>query len=234
MNESSEYRLVLVRHAKVAAPEDLIAPLESIVRQLQRLNADLFAFSGHSPAMREVPVFEGEKSWVPAFISTSAIHWNFGREPGDPTHSIVFFNSYEEDRVAVLRLSFVSGEVEATCPGLMFELRLGTTAAGPRDSGRSKHLITLFTILTDALLPDFGYIELPGHPDPKEYPSRIEAGWLTYFSPSMTPPMPLKSPAILEPLSSGMAVLATPELALETYGDLSSQIGAIRDALTPV
>jgi hypothetical protein len=231
---SDNYRLCVVRRTPLATPDDLTATLEWIVRALAQVDPLLFTLSGRSPANHLTPVMDGDETRVAAFLSTSAIEWNFGREPEDPTHEIVFFNPEEGPRVAVLRLSFVAGGEASTGPGLVVELVLGRDAAGPADEGRGAHLDLLFSMLLAALLPDHGHVELPGYPDGAERPAVYDVGWITYFSRAERPlPPALDPPAVMVPTDAGTKIFATPALALERHVDLADVIGRVREQLAP-
>ncbi len=127
-----------MRRAPVAAPADLVEPLDGLVRALARMDPLLFELSGLSPAMQTTRILQGTQSLVRFFLSTSEIAWNFGREPVDPTHEIVFFNTEESPRKVVLRLSFVANGAASNAPGLAAELILGGDAAGPADDRRGR------------------------------------------------------------------------------------------------
>jgi len=107
--ENDTYRLCVVKHASLSDPTDLTATLDWIVKRLADTDPLLFSLSGYSPAMHAVPLLDGEKSLVEGFLAVSEIAWNFGREPADPTHEVVFFNGEEGTRNVYLRASFVAG-----------------------------------------------------------------------------------------------------------------------------
>jgi hypothetical protein len=230
--ENDTYRLCVVMHAPLADPDDLTATLDWIVKSLSETDPLLFSLRGYSPAMQAVPVLDGEKSLVGGFVATSEIAWNFGREPADPTHEVVFFNAEEGARNVYLRASFVAGDAVSTGPGLVFELRLGRDAAGPSGPERVAHLDTLFSLLVPALNPDFGHVELPGHPASVERPATYEVGWLTYFAAAERPlPPEIRPPAVRVPMETGTKIFATPTLSLETHGDVAAEIASVRDQL---
>jgi hypothetical protein len=230
--QDDNYRLCVVRHAPLVDPIDLAQTLDWIVRQLEREDPVLFALSGYSPAMELAPALDGEVSRVGAFLVTSEIEWNFGREPADPTHEVVLFNNEEDTKLVHLRVSFVAGEEVSTGPGLVAELRLGRDAAGPRDAARGAHLDKLFSLLVVALRPDFGHVELPGHPVIAERPASFDIGWITYFaSTERALPAHLPPPSVRVPMETGTKIFATPLLALEKYGDVAREIQNVREAL---
>jgi len=230
-DDSNTYRLRVVQRAPTGDPLDLEQPLDGLVRALSRLDPSLFELSGLSPAMQTTPVLQGEQSLVPAFLSTSEIAWNFGREPADPTHEIVFFNAEHGSRTVVLRLSFVANGAASAAPGLVAELTLGHDAAGPSDNSRGAHLDELFSMLLEALHPDHGHVKLPGHPDGNQ-PGVYEVGWITYFSQSERPlPADLCPPAVKMPTEEGTKIFATPALALERNADLAAAIDRVREQL---
>src|SRR5262245_57337931 len=123
--QAGQYRLVVVRRAPLPAPQDLAATLEWLVVTLQQEDPALVTLTGLSPALNTVPVIEGEKNRVAAFLSTSEIQWNFGRGEADPTHEVAFFNEHEDGRSVYFRVSFVAEGEACTGPGLVAELKLG-------------------------------------------------------------------------------------------------------------
>ena len=189
-----------------------------------------FAFSGLSPARQTTPVLKDGKSLVPAFLSTCEIEWNFGREPNDPTHEILFFNDATGERAVVLRLSFVADGATSTAPGLTAELVLGRDAAGPADGRRGGYLDELFSMLQTALRPDFGHVELPGYPRKSGWPNECTFGWITYFSRNERPSLPdLRPPAVAVRVEGGTKLFATPGLALEQHADVAAAIEHLRE-----
>ena len=175
------YRLRVSRAKGVADPMELAAPLDALFAALKGIDPLLFTLSGHSPAMEIAPLDSCAR-----FLAVSEIGYGFGRQPGDPRDEVIFFNAFKDGRDVYFRLK--------NDPGLSIELRLGTDAAGPRDSGRGAHLQRLFGLLVKAIGAESGRIELPGHPE------EVEAGWLTF--------------------RDGRATLQTPTLGLEGYEDL--------------
>jgi len=230
ITDDDYYRLRVVRRLPIAEPADLEEPLDGLVRALARRGSLLFEPSGLSPAMQTTRVLQGKQSLVHAFLSTSEIKWNFGREPSDPTHEIVLFNTEHGPRAVVLRLSFVAYGAASTAPGLVAELTLGPDAAGPADNGRGEHLDELFSMLLAALRPDHGHVKLPGHPEGKEPPDGYDVGWITYFSRAERPmPPDLCPPAVSVPTEAGAKIFATPALALERYADVAAAIERVRE-----
>jgi hypothetical protein len=230
--DNDSYRLCVVKHASLATPTDLTATLDWIVKRLEKEDPLLFSLHGYSPAMQVVPVLDGDKSLVEGFLATSEIAWNFGREPADPTNEVVLFNGEEGARKVYLRASFVTGGAACTGPGFVLELRLGRDAAGPGGAERGAHLDTLFSLLAVALYPDFGHVELPGHPPSVERPATYEVGWLTYFARAERPlPPQIQPPAVMVPTDAGTKIFARPSLALDDHGDVAGDIAAVRDQL---
>jgi hypothetical protein len=226
------YRLCMVKRAALAAPADLTATLDWIVRALEAEDPILFSLFAYSPAMEPVRILDGDESRVEDLLATSEITWNFGREPADPTHEVVLFNKEEGARRVYLRASFVAGGAEHTGPGFVFDLRLGRDAAGPEGPERGAHLAALFSMLVAPLHPDFGHVELPGQPHRVDRPATYEVGWLTYFARAERPlPPALPPPGVMVPVDTGTELFAIPGLAFESHGDVAREIGAVRDLL---
>lgn len=232
--EAPQYRLVVVRHAPLPTAKDLTPTLSWLVETLQDEHPALFRLSARTPAMRTVPVLDGDESHVEAFLSVSEIEWHFGRDPGDPTHRVVFFNDEEGARNVLLRVSFMAEGADFTGPGLVAELVLGNEAAGPPDKLRGVHLNKLFSYLVTAIHPDFGYVELPGHPDSIRRPAELQVGWITYLAHGeATIPESFPATAVVLREERGTKILATMGLAVEHYPALAKEIDAVREALHP-
>jgi hypothetical protein len=157
-----QFRLFATRHAVVAKPSDLRPAVTRLVRKLSLIGEDPFALYCYNSTMQKLRVLPFGFSRVGYFLARSAIAWNFGREPSDPTHELVFFSRFNGTRAVYLRISFVVEGTEATCPGLCAELRLTPAAAGPDEASRAKRIEQLFQWLVETLAADAGHVELPG------------------------------------------------------------------------
>jgi hypothetical protein len=230
---NENYRLCVVRRAPLAAPSDLTATLDWLVRKLEQEDPVVFALRGYSPARAEVAVIDGETSRVEGFLELSEIKWHFGRDPEHPTHEVALFNPAKEAAGQVyLRVSFVANGEASTGPGLVAELRLGRDAAGPEGPERGVHLDKLFSLLIVALHPDFGHIELPGHPRGDARPMAPDVGWITYLArPERALPKELPPPAMAAPTERGTKIYATPSVGLHNHGDIARDIERVREAL---
>ena len=234
MSDSPEfYRLVVARRAKVGEDADLVEPVERIVRALQKEDPELFRLLGYSPAYSKFEVIDGEKSLVPNFLMTSQIQWNFGREPRDPTNQVIFFNDYEDERYAGLKVVFSVEKpedgIEAAGPGLVAELFLGTVPAGPGGAARTARLDRLFALLVEAFAPDHGRVELPGHPEAEGESDAPGVGWLTYRAGAEPPRVP--PPATATPLAGGVTIRLAPGDAPDRFDAVADATAAVRAAL---
>src|SRR5262249_54449188 len=157
---------------------------------------------------------------VEAFVMTSHIQWHHGRAPTDPTHQVVFFNDTEDAASQVyLRIEFVSGDVEdevvSTGVGIVANLRLGAKALSHGGAEHTARLDVLFSILIESIRPDFGHVQLPGHPtcpryeDPPGWPNTPDTGWLTYLT-RQESALHVSAPSLVVPFAAGVKLFATP------------------------
>jgi hypothetical protein len=225
--EGPEYHydeIRLVRLAPVAHEDDLIGPIKRLVRAIRREGAR-FQLYGHSPAHRLYTIRAGWLwSNVWKFVTTSAIQWNFGREPRDPTHQVMFF-SWPTDTV-FFKVKFVVAGVEATCPGVVVTLRLRTDKVIHPRGDRAARLDRLFARMVSILRPDHGCVRLSGQPED-------EVGWLTYL-PLATAPATVPPPAVRVPFADGVKILAAPGPVPDEYGGGAVAIAAVRAAVAGV
>ncbi len=107
-------------------------------------------------------ILEGDTSLVPNFLMTSDIQWNFGRQPEDPTHEIIFSNDFKDERGVWLKVAFSvenpEDGIETTGPGLVAELVLGSVAAGADETARAAHLDRLLALMTEVFAADDGRV----------------------------------------------------------------------------
>lgn len=252
----SYYELYVVRQAPITDPEEYTEAIDALVSELLATDPTKYYLFGYSPAHRRVPCIDGETSNVPKFVACSEIEWNHGRDPEDPTHEVVFFNEHEDENQVYLKVAFLvvppddpgappkPNDDPPKCPGIVAELRLGTSAATPPPSGeelsRGQHLDNLFGMLITTFQPDYGHVELPGHPPlegatPKEsWPMKHDVGWATFLSRSKLPVPPvLAEPGMVVEYEDGNKLFATAVLEDQTYPDLAPQIELVREALRP-
>ena len=230
---SDEHELWVVRHRTVADEAELVKPLNQLVHALLAEDPALFQLFGYSPAFHLHPVVDGNKSLVENFLMTSEIQWHHGRSPEDPTHQVVYFGTSEEPGLSVyLRVQFVVEGTEATCPGLVAQLRLGTGTLVHAGADRTARLDRLFSMLIESLRPDFGHVQLPGHPEASGWPNAPDVGWLTYLADAERAGSPnIAPPSVAIPFTDGVKIQAAPAPAPEDYTVIADAISALRLAL---
>src|SRR5262245_56747937 len=211
----------LVRRSLVDNENDLIKPLTQIVQAIQR-EGPSFRLLANSPAQRLYSVRTGWRSNVWKFVTTSEIQWGSGREPGDPTHEVFFFNW---PRSVCLKIQFVVAGVEANCPALVTSLMLRTDDAVHSDGDRTARLDRLFSRLIEILAPDDGCVLLPGQPDSSSPPNQPIAGWLTYLKRTDSVSIPkMPPPSVAVPFAAGVKIRSMPGPAPEDYASAAAAI----------
>ncbi len=232
--DKGTYRMCFVRRAPVVEPMDLSPMLHSLLYKLEQEDSTLFSLKGYSPGMQEVAVFHSGENRIDAFLATSKIEWNFGRDKIDPTHEIIFFNNYTGLRNVYFRMSFVAEGEVSDGPGIVMELKLRYDVVAKESLKQGVYIEKLFSLFVTALNPDFGYVELPGHPNSIERPQSFEVGWLTYFSHKERKiEKDIFPPSMMVKINDiGTKIFATPSLSGETYNDIANQINLIHRKLT--
>ncbi len=119
--------LILGRRAQpVDSLEGLVGPLEELVQAIEAMGGAAFRLYGLSPAHH----LHEARGKVEAFVMTSEIEWNFGREPSDPTQEVILTNHPDRfGRSLFLSLQFYLVGQEAICPGISVEMAFGTDLA---------------------------------------------------------------------------------------------------------
>lgn len=214
----------LTRRATVEMEESLIEPINAVVQAIDA-EGEFFHLSGYSPAFHLYPVEGDATRWV----MTSEIEWNFGREPQDPTHQVVFFSTAtEEERAVYLRVRWVLAGEESTRPGLDLLLRLDAEFE-PLAADRAARLDRLFSKLVEAIRPDFGHVTLYDDSDESGVNEKPVAGWLTYLAGKSSLDVP--SPAVATPLADGVKITLRPGPVPETADEIAEPLAAVQQAI---
>jgi hypothetical protein len=146
---------------------------------------------------------------------------------------VLFFNSADEVAPYVrLRVQFVLEGINATGPGLVADVSLGTDAIAHEGADRSARLDRLFSALIEILRPDFGHVKLPGHPESAERPNAPDVGWLTYLArPETVGPLSVPPPSVTVPFAGGVKILAVPGPAPDHHDSVVDVLTALRGVI---
>lgn len=177
-----QYRIFVARQARVANRDDLVPPVARLVDRLQRVGGRTLALYYQAGTLDRQKVTRFGANRVASCFLSAGIPSSHGRDPADPSHELIFLTRFQGTVAVSLRIAFVLQSEEATCPGLVAEVRLTPAAAGRDAAQRTARLEQVFAILAETLEPDYGHLELPGEPPAENWPAVPGRGWLTYAS----------------------------------------------------
>jgi hypothetical protein len=228
MSENQYYVMRAVRRTRFTQQEDLVQPVEQLVRAIQS-EGPRFQLFGRSPSHALYPLLKGKESNVDKFVMTSDIEWNFGREPQDPTYQVTFYQDPNEESV-MLKIQFVLKEDEGTFPGLVAELYLPSDVSGNESAERGARLDRLFSALIEILRPDNASVQLPDHPEGEDWYYTLDFGWLTYLARAV---LSVPPPSIATPFADGVKIIAVPDPVPDDHSAVGDAITALRGVIAP-